>query len=148
MVIWGLFRIFGNQSNIMGKTKYNTTKERVVGRVTKACRTASKRPKKIKKGINQCDITFELIYEMMETQNWACAECGHPFLLLDDRLLVEETTELGLNRLFLPSVDRIDNNKGYTMDNIRIVTQGYNYLKSIYDDNKVWEWINSIQSNK
>lgn len=148
MVIWGIFCIFGNQLNIMSKKKYNTTKERVVAGLTTDCRTASRRPKKVKKGINQCDVTFEFIYQMMETQKWKCTECGHPFLLLDDRLKVEETTELGLNRLFLPSVDRIDNNKGYTMDNIRIVTQGYNYLKSIYEDNKVWEWINSIQYNK
>ena len=148
MVIWGIFRIFGNQLNIMSKKKYNTTKESVVGRLLGQCTTASRRPKKVKKGIDQCEVTFELLYQMMETQNWRCIECGHPFLLLEKRLTVKQTNELGLNRLFLPSVDRIDNNKGYTIDNVKIVSQGYNILKNIHSDEKAWEWISSIKSNK
>ena len=145
MVIWGLFCIFGNQSNIMSKKKYTTTKESVVGRLLESCNTASRRPKKVKKGIDQCDITFELLYQMMETQNWKCIETGVPLLLLEKRMKVEETDKLGLNRLFLPSVDRIDNNKGYTIDNIKIVSQGYNILKNIHSDEKAWEWITSIK---
>jgi hypothetical protein len=142
LVIWGIFSIFGNQLNIMSKKKYNTTKESVVGRLLQSCLSASRRPKKVNKGINHSDVTFELLYQMMETQNWSCAETNIPFLLLDDRLKINETTELGMNRLYLPSIDRINNNKGYTIDNIRIVTLGYNNLKNIYDDSEVWEWIN------
>jgi hypothetical protein len=129
----------------MGKKKYNTTKESVVGRLLDSCRTASRREKKVKKGIDQCDVTFELLYQMMETQCWKCIETEIPFLLLDKRLTVKQTNELGLNRLFLPSVDRIDNNKGYTIDNIKIVSQGYNILKNIHSDEKAWEWITSIK---
>jgi hypothetical protein len=60
---------------------------------------------------------------------------------------VDETNALGLNRLNLPSVDRIDNNKGYTMDNIKIVSLGYNNLKNRYDEVYVREWINAIKSD-
>ena len=144
MVIWGIFCIFGNQLNIMSKKKYNTTKESVVGRLLGQCNTASRRPKKVKKGIDQCDVTFELLYQMMDIQNWKCIETGVPLLLLEKRMKVEETNKLGLNRLFLPSVDRIDNKKGYTIDNIKIVSQGYNILKNIHSDEKAWEWITSI----
>ena len=130
------------------RNRKKTSKERVVAELVTMCRTASRRPKKVKKGIDQCEVTFELLYQMMETQNWRCIECGHPFLLLEKRLTVKQTNELGLNRLFLPSVDRIDNNKGYTIDNVKIVSQGYNILKNIHSDEKAWEWINSIHSNK
>ncbi len=126
----------------MSKKKYTTTKESVVGRLLQSCLSASRRPKKVNKGIHHSDVTFELLYQMMETQNWRCDKTNIPFLLLDDRLKVNETTELGMNRLYLPSIDRINNNKGYTIDNIRIVTLGYNNLKNIYDDSEVWEWIN------
>jgi hypothetical protein len=130
------------------RNRKKTSKERVVAELVTMCRTASRRPKKVKKGINQCDVTFELLYQMMESQNWKCIETNLPLLILDSRLTIDETTELGMNRLFLPSIDRIDNNKGYTIDNIRIVTQGYNNLKNIYNDSEVWEWINLIKSNK
>ena len=130
------------------RNRKKTSKERVVAELVTMCRTASRRPKKVKKGITQCDVTFELLYQMMESQNWKCIETNLPLLILDSRLTIDETTELGMNRLFLPSIDRIDNNKGYTIDNIRIVTQGYNNLKNIYNDSEVWEWINLIKSNK
>ena len=124
------------------------SKQRVVRELVTTCRTGSRRPKKVKKGIDQCDVTFETMWKLMENQNWECAVYGHKFLLMPERWKVEETNKMGLNRLFLPSVDRIDNNKGYTMDNIRIVTAAYNNVKNIYNDNEVSEWINSIKNNK
>ena len=137
--LWSMIKI---------RNRKKTSKERVVAELVTMCRTASRRPKKVKKGITQCDVTFELLYQMMESQNWKCIETNLPLLILDSRLTIDETTKLGMNRLFLPSIDRIDNNKGYTIDNIRIVTQGYNNLKNIYNDSEVWEWINLIKSNK
>ena len=116
-------------------------------RLLDACRTSSRRPKKIRKGIDYCDATYESIYALMEAQQWKCAETNIPFLLLERRLTVAETNELGLNRLNLPSIDRIDNNKGYTMDNIKIVTLAYNNLKNRYDEVYVREWIELIKSD-
>ena len=125
--------------------KTKTPKEKTIYRLLDGCRTGSRRPKKVFKGINQCDVTYESIYALMENQQWKCAETNIPFLILDNRLTVAQTNELGLNRLNLPSVDRIDNNKGYTIDNIKIVSQGYNILKNIHSDEKAWEWITSIK---
>ena len=148
MVIWGIFCIFGNQLNIMSKKKYTTIKEWNIGRLLQSCSSSSRRPKKVNKGIDSSDVTFELLYQMMDNQNWKCIETGVPFLLLETRLTVAETNKLGLNRFFLPSVDRLDNNRGYMMDNIQIVCMGYNNAKNRYDEKYVREWISSIKSNK
>lgn len=127
--------------------KRKTPKERTIARLVDACRTASRRQKKINKGIDYCNITYDSIHTLMESQQWRCIETNIPFLILDGRLKVEQTNELGLNRLNLPSVDRIDNNKGYTIDNIKIVSLAYNNLKNRYDERFVREWIQIIKSD-
>ena len=127
--------------------KIKTPKDRTIYRLFDACRTASRRPKKVRKGIDYCDITYESMYALMETQQWKCAETNIPFVIMDKQYKVEQRNALGINSLNLPSIDRIDNNRGYTMDNIRIVTNGYNNLKNIHSDTDVWQWINSIKSD-
>ena len=127
--------------------KTKTPKEKTIYRLLDGCRTGSRRPKKVFKGINQCDVTYESIYALMETQQWKCIETNIPFLILDNRLTVAQTNELGLNRLNLPSVERIDNNKGYTIDNIKIVSLAYNNLKNRYNEAYVREWIKTIKSD-
>ena len=126
--------------------KRKTPKEAAANSLRDSCRTGSRRPKKINKGIGYCDVTYESMHALLETQQWKCAETNIPFLLLEKRLTVAQTNELGLNRLNLPSADRIDNDKGYTMDNIRIVTNGYNQLRNRYSEADVKEWINAIKS--
>jgi hypothetical protein len=127
--------------------KRKTTKEKVIAHLVQICSTASRRPKKIRKGIDYCDITYESIYELMENQQWKCAETNIPFVIMDKQYKLDERNALGINSLKLPSIDRIDNNKGYTMDNIRIVTNGYNNLKNVHSDRDVWQWINAIKSD-
>lgn len=127
--------------------KRKTPKERTIAHLVEVCNTASKRQKKINKGIDYCNITYESLHNLMEVQQWKCAETNIPFLILERKMKVSETNVLGLNRLNLPSVDRIDNNKGYTMDNIKIVSLGYNNLKNRYDEVYVREWINEIKSD-
>jgi hypothetical protein len=124
-----------------------TPKQRTIYRLFDSCRTGSRRAKKIRKGIDYCDITYESMYALMETQQWKCAETNIPFVIMDKQYKVEQKKALGINSLLLPSIDRIDNNKGYTMDNIRIVTNGYNNLKNIHSDADVWQWIKLIQSD-
>jgi hypothetical protein len=60
------------------------------------------------------------------------------------RILEGDRRALGINSTLIPSIDRIDNNKGYTMDNIRIVTNGYNQIRGQYEDSDVRQWINLI----
>ena len=127
--------------------KLKTPKDRTIYRLFDACRTASRRPKKIRKGIDYCNITYESMYNLMEAQQWKCAETNIPFVIMDKQYKVEQRIELGINSLNLPSVDRIDNNKGYTIDNIRIVTNGYNNLKNVHSDKDVWQWINAVKSD-
>ena len=124
-----------------------TPKQRTIYRLFDSCRTGSRRPKKINKGIDYCDITYESMYELMETQQWKCAETNIPFVIMDKQYKLDERNTLGINSLNLPSIDRIDNNKGYTMDNIRIVSLAYNNLKNRYDEVFVREWINAIKSD-
>ena len=110
--------------------------------------SGSKRKKKVLKGINQCDVTFEGMLSLMESQQWECAAGVQPFHLsfrMGKRILEPNRKALGINSTLLPSIDRIDNNKGYMMDNIRIVTNGYNQMRNIYEDSDVREWINSIK---
>jgi len=123
-------------------------KIKAIKRLVHDCTSGSKRKKKVLKGINQCDVTFEGMLSLMESQQWECAEGGQPFHLsfrMGKRILEPNRKALGINSTLLPSIDRIDNNKGYMMDNIRIVTNGYNQMRNIYEDNDVREWINSIK---
>jgi len=121
--------------------KYKTPKEKTIARLVDNCKSASNRDKKKRKGINQCDVTFESMLSLMERQDWKCAIRGQSFVIMDKRYKVEERKKLGINSLLIPSIDRIDNNKGYTMDNIRIVTNGYNQLRNRYEEREVMEWI-------
>lgn len=131
----------------MSKKKYNTPKEQLVARLVSDCKSGSNRYKKVRKGINQCDVTFDKMYALIKKQNWKCYETNIPFVIMDKRYKVEERERLNINSLNLPSIDRIDNNKGYTMDNIRIVTMAYNQMKNRYSERFVREWINLIKSN-
>ena len=121
-----------------------TPKQKAITRLVQSCTSSSRRPKKILKGINQCDVTFEGMYALMEKQNWTCCKLGQPFHIMGDRVLVKDRAAVGINSILLPSIDRIDNNKGYTMDNIQIVTMAYNNLKNRYKEEYVAEWINLI----
>jgi hypothetical protein len=127
--------------------KTKTPKQRTISRLAESCKTGSRRPKKIRKGINYCDVTYESMYELMENQQWKCAETNIPFVIMDKKYKLAERNALGINSLNIPSIDRIDNNEGYIMDNIRIVSLAYNNLKNRYDEVFVREWINAIKSD-
>ena len=123
----------------------NKDKTITIRRLVEACRSGSKRKKKVLKGINQCDVTFDSMLALMESQQWKCAEGGQSFAIMGNWVLVSDRKAMGINSTLLPSIDRIDNNKGYTMDNIRIVTNGYNQIRGKYEDSDVREWINLIR---
>lgn len=49
------------------------------------------------------------------------------------------------NRLFQASVDRIDSNKPYSVDNIEIVCLGINYLKNTMSRQDVLEFLSMVE---
>lgn len=77
------------------------------------------RTRATKKGLG-LDITWEYIYVSMLGGN--CAVSGLPFGYVTK----------GRSKLnpFAPSVDRIDNSRGYTIDNVQIVQSAYNRGKN------------------
>ena len=126
----------------------NIDKIHAIKRLVYDCKSGSKRKKKVLKGIDQCDVTFDSMLSLMEKWNWSCCKLGQPFDLsfrMGKRILEPDRRALGINSTLIPSIDRIDNNKGYTMDNIRIVTNGYNQIRGQYEDSDVREWINLIK---
>jgi hypothetical protein len=123
----------------------NIDKIYAIKRLVYDCKSGSKRKKKVLKGIDQCDVTFESMLSLMESQQWSCCKDNQPFHIsfrAGKRILEPDRKALGINSLLLPSIDRIDNNKGYTMDNIQIVTLGYNNLKNRYGEEYVNEFLN------
>ena len=123
-------------------------KIKAIKRLVYDCKSGSKRKKKVDKGINQCDVTFDSMLSLMEKWNWSCCKLGQPFDLsfrMGKRILEGDRRALGINSLLLPSIDRMDNNKGYMMDNIQIVSMAYNQMKNIYSEECIMEWINSIK---
>ena len=119
-----------------------TPKERLIRELLhKALRMIKK---KSHKGL-QCTLTYDELYSLMEKWNWSCCKLGQPFDIMGKRVLVENRKAAGINSLLLPSIDRIDNNKGYMLDNIQIVTMAYNQMKNIYSEESIMEWINTIK---
>lgn len=65
------------------------------------------------------DITIEQVYELLKKQEFKCA-------------LTDELLYFGRIRVYLEtnaSIDRIDSNKGYEINNIQIVTKNINIMK-------------------
>jgi hypothetical protein len=81
----------------------------------------------IRKRANYKGIPFDLDGEWIKTKviNGVCESTNIPFVL--------EPNISSINP-FIPSIDRVDSNKGYTKDNCRIVIYGFNSMKSIHDD--------------
>ena len=80
----------------------------------------------------ECDITIEFILYLLEKQKGRCAVTN---------VILEPTAAINRNG-YKPntvSVDRIDSLKGYTKDNVRLVTTIYNTAKNMWTDNDVLE---------
>ncbi len=69
------------------------------------------------------ELTAAIIHTCLMIQNNKCALTGIEFVLTDENYQW---------RPFTPSIDRIDNSKGYTLDNIQLVCTMVNKAKNIY----------------
>lgn len=91
---------------------------------------ASAKARAQKKGL-AFDLDLEWIIERMEKP---CPKTGVEFRLV-----------VGSGRHWnAPSLDRIDNTKGYTKDNCQIVIDMYNICKSNYHENQVLEFAKAV----
>jgi hypothetical protein len=68
----------------------------------------------------KCDITEEFLEQLRIRQNNKCVYSG-----------IEFSEEMKHDKI---SIDRIDSNKGYTKDNVQLVTKAVNYMKQEYSE--------------
>lgn len=80
------------------------------------------------------DISKVDVLNLAERQMWRCAKTLIPFDL---------TMGKG-RRPFSPSIDRIDNSRGYIVSNIQLVCSMYNQAKHIFSDAEVLKFARAL----
>jgi len=83
------------------------------------------------------DIDDEFINELFEKQNGLCKYSG----VLLDTTTTGDNNQMNINSL---SIDRIDSNKGYTKDNVVLVSAIVNTMKNDLSENEFLKTINKI----
>lgn len=92
----------------------------------------------IRKNI-EFDIDVDFIYSLLKKQNGLCKYSG---TLLDiDNTNVDNINHFNINTL---SIDRIDSSKGYTKDNVVLVTAIVNSMKNDLSENEFIKIIKKI----
>ncbi|WP_428516348.1 hypothetical protein [Roseovarius sp.] len=74
------------------------------------------------------DLTTDEVLNLYHRQGGRCAVSGIKFSA--------EPAKNGRTNPFRPSLDRIDNNRGYTLDNVRIVLWGVNLARADFRDSE------------
>lgn len=88
------------------------------------------------------DLENEFLVEKYQSQNGRCAVSGLPFKLYDDIALIRISP-------YLPSLDRIDSNKGYTKNNVQFVLWAINVGKSDWPLKEVLPiWQAAVKNSK
>ena len=79
-------------------------------------------------------LEFNLTAEMItKNPKWRyCALTGLPLKFIDN------------TDFYGASLDRIDSNKGYTEDNVRLICKGLNYMKNMHTDEELFNFIKNI----
>jgi hypothetical protein len=124
--------------------KAKPPKERLVRELLSNTNIAVRRPKNKKRGILNT-LTYEELYSLMETQNWKCPKTSIDFPILDKGYKRWQLVNMNINPLIMPSVDRIDSNAHYAINNIQIVCQFYNLGKTDNEDRFADEIITLIK---
>lgn len=87
-----------------------------------------------------CDITPGFITSLLKLQNYKCALSG----------LQLKTSVVNTKKYSDPdtvSIDRIDPNKGYTKDNVRLITYMANSCKGRWSDKQVKDFCKGVLEN-
>jgi hypothetical protein len=108
----------GIKSEIEGFMKCSRTASYIHRLASKLVRNARGRAKGKKL---QCDVTIEVLTQLLRAQDMKCAVSGLPFDLTANLDRKHTRNPFG------PSIDRIDNSKGYIQGNVRIVLSAVNY---------------------
>ena len=89
------------------------------------------------------DLTLEFLKELWVKQNGKCAATG---LVLDTKYI--QTKKQRKNKSpYQASLDRIDNNKGYTKDNVRFVCYMFNIARNDFSDEQVLDFCQKVTEN-
>lgn len=105
------------------------------GWVNKLLKQTEKRAKK--NNLNY-DLTRNFLIQLFEKQEGKCA-----LTLMHFKILPEKTTETEKRRPFIPSIDRISSNKGYTKENVRLVCLAVNMALFTWGDSVFDEVVTS-----
>ena len=87
------------------------------------------------------EITLQDLKHLWDKQNGTCPFTGW-------KLILHSTTKERLD--YIPnraSLDRIDSNKGYTLDNVRFVSLMYQFAKNKFSDDQVIQFCKDVSSN-
>jgi hypothetical protein len=112
------------RNNAYNKAYRKSDVVKTLSTVTAGCRNRAKR-----RGYD-CDIDWEFMKELYDKQSGRCAVTG---VILTSSAANTKT----YSDPHTISVDRIDNNKGYTKTNVRLVTYMYNTCKGQWNDELV-----------
>jgi|DEB0MinimDraft_6_1074348.scaffolds.fasta_scaffold05570_3 hypothetical protein len=112
----------------MAKTKYkeNYYPNWLVNKLCSNCKNSAKA-----KGLEYA-LSPSFLLELLERQNWRCP-------------MTRVYYEFDRNRNpAQPSVDRIDNSKGYVPDNVQIVSLFYNNARNIWEHDELVEMAQAL----
>jgi len=97
----------------------------------------------IKRGF-EYNLTKEYIAQLNDSQNGLCAYTGIT-LNWDIDPIFNKQRKCPMDRV---SLDRIDSSKGYTQDNVQLVTDFMNRIKGWYPNNDIYEFCQLLMLNK
>lgn len=89
-----------------------------------------------KKNKLEFNIDFDFIKELFNSQNKKCIKTGIEFELNKHEIKINQKRNLSPWTL---SIDRIDNSKGYTKDNVQLVCLIYNIAKNWWNEKEVYK---------
>lgn len=127
-----------DQEKYRGSIKYKEAQKRfyhsIAGRAKHLLAGIKRRSSLTSK---ECDLTLEWLEEKL--QNGYCEVSGILFKM--------DTRGNKHASFYSPSVDRIDNSRGYTIDNCRMVLHAFNLCKGTGTDKDVSVLINALKEN-